>query len=113
MSKLRKILKPISILYGSVVNTRNKMYDNGTLKSTKFNIPTIVVGNLSVGGTGKSPMIEYLIRLLKKDYKIAVLSRGYKRISKGFVLADKNSTALEIGDEPYNFLKNLIRLLLL
>ena len=105
MSKLRKILKPISILYGEVVKARNKMYDNGMLESTKFEIPTIVVGNLSVGGTGKSPMIEYLIRLLKKEYKIAVLSRGYKRTSKGFQLATNKSTVAEIGDEPMQFFK--------
>jgi len=103
MSKFRKILKPLSILYGEVVKTRNKMYDNGSLKSTKFDIPTIVVGNLSVGGTGKSPMIEYLIRLLKEDYKVAVLSRGYKRASKGFQIASKTTTVEEIGDEPMQF----------
>ena len=103
MSKARKILKPISVLYEQIVAIRNKMYDNGTLKSVRFDIPTIVVGNLSVGGTGKSPMIEYLIRLLKKDYKIAVLSRGYKRSTKGFKLANKNSSAKEIGDEPFQF----------
>ena len=105
MSKLRKILKPISLLYGEVVKMRNKMYDNGMLESIKFDIPTIVVGNLSVGGTGKSPMIEYLIRLLKDDYKIAVLSRGYKRKSKGFQLATSKTTVAEIGDEPMQFYK--------
>lgn len=105
MSKLRKILKPFAFLYGKVVLVRNKMYDNGTLKSTKFKTPTIVVGNLSVGGTGKSPMIEYLVRLLKKDYQVAILSRGYKRKSKGFQLATKQSTVLDIGDEPMQFFK--------
>jgi len=75
------------------------------LKSTEFKTPTIVVGNLSVGGTGKTPQIEYLIRLLKNDYKIAVLSRGYKRNSKGFVLADESSTAETIGDEPFQYYK--------
>ena len=103
MSFLRKILYPFSVLYGEVTSARNKMYDNGVLKSTKFNIPVIVVGNLSVGGTGKSPQIEYLIRLLKNDYKVAVLSRGYKRASKGFIVADKNATAKSIGDEPMQF----------
>jgi len=105
MSKLRKILKPISILYGEVVKARNKMYDNGMLQSTKFEIPTIVVGNLSVGGTGKSPMIEYLIRLLKNDYHVAVLSRGYKRKSKGFQIANSKTDVVEIGDEPMQFYK--------
>lgn len=79
------------------------MYDKGVLKSVKFDIPVIVVGNLSVGGTGKSPQIEYLIRLLKDDYKVAVLSRGYKRSSKGFILADSNASAESIGDEPMQF----------
>ncbi len=81
------------------------MYDTNILKSTNFDIPTIVVGNLSVGGTGKTPQIEYLIRLLQDTYKIAVLSRGYKRKSKGFVLADANATAKTIGDEPMQFYK--------
>ncbi len=105
MSKLRKILKPLSILYGEVVKVRNTMYDKGILESIKFDIPTIVVGNLSVGGTGKSPMIEYLIKLLKNDYRIAVLSRGYKRTSKGFHLATKETKVEEIGDEPMQFFK--------
>lgn len=69
----------------------------------EYDIPTICVGNLSVGGTGKTPMIEYLIRLLEKDYKIATLSRGYKRSSDGFVLADRHATAVTIGDEPFQF----------
>ena len=105
MSKLRKILKPIAVLYGEVVKARNKMYDNGIFESVKFEIPTIVVGNLNVGGTGKSPMIEYLIRLLKTDYKVAVLSRGYKRSSKGFKLATPQTKVEEIGDEPMQFYK--------
>ena len=78
-------------------------YDRGIFHSKSFDFPTIVVGNLNVGGTGKSPHIEYLIRLLSKKYKIAVLSRGYKRKSKGFQLADENSTVSELGDEPLQF----------
>lgn len=112
MSKLRKILKPISVLYGEVVKARNTMYDKGILESKKFDIPTIVVGNLSVGGTGKSPMIEYLIRLLKNDYKVAVLSRGYKRSSKGFVLATSTTKVSEIGDEPMQFFKKFINIII-
>lgn len=103
MSLLRKILYPIAVLYGEVTAARNKMYDKGVLKSTSFNIPTIVVGNLSVGGTGKSPQIEYLVRLLTKEYKVAVLSRGYKRTTKGFIVADANASAESIGDEPMQF----------
>lgn len=80
---------------------RNYLYDVSILKSIHFKTPTIVVGNLSVGGTGKTPQIEYLIDLLKNDYKIAVLSRGYKRKSKGFFMADSTVSAEIIGDEPY------------
>lgn len=103
MRKIRKILYPLSVLYGEVAKIRNKMYDKGIFESTMFDVPVIVVGNLSVGGTGKTPQIEYLIRLLKEKYKIAVLSRGYKRKSKGFVLADASSNALKIGDEPFQY----------
>ncbi len=103
MKKLRRHLKPISHLYEKIVKLRNNLYDKEILKSTKFDIPTIVVGNLSVGGTGKSPMIEYLVRLLKNDYRVAILSRGYKRKTKGFLLANKNTKTFEIGDEPMQF----------
>lgn len=103
MKTIRKILYPFSLVYGAITSVRNYLYNNQLLASTKFKTPTIVVGNLSVGGTGKTPQIEYLIRLLKNDFKIAVLSRGYKRKSKGFVLADKNSNAELIGDEPFQY----------
>lgn len=105
MKVLRKILVPFALLYGLITTIRNYLYTNGVLKSTQFKTPTIVVGNLSVGGTGKTPQIEYLIRLLQNEYKIAVLSRGYKRKSVGFVLADTNATAESIGDEPFQFYK--------
>ena len=81
------------------------MYDKNVLRSVSFNFPIICVGNLAVGGTGKSPMVEYLIRLLKDDYKVATLSRGYKRKTAGFAVADKFTTALDIGDEPMQFHK--------
>jgi len=102
VKRLRKILFPFSILYGEIVEIRNKAFEKGMLSSNSFLTPTIVVGNLNVGGTGKSPQIEYLIRLLK-GYSLAVLSRGYKRKSKGFQLADKSSTVSQIGDEPLQF----------
>ena len=98
---LRKILFPLAILYGWITQFRNFLYDKGILKSYAFDIPIIAVGNLSVGGTGKTPQIEYLIRLLSTDFKVATLSRGYKRKSKGFLLANENSTAASLGDEPY------------
>lgn len=101
MNFLRKILFPFSILYGFITTIRNFLFDKGILRSYSFEVPVIAVGNLSVGGTGKTPQIEYLIRLLAPNYKIATLSRGYKRKSEGFVLADANSTAEILGDEPF------------
>ena len=98
---LRKILFPLALLYWCVTFLRNWLYDKGVLKSHSFDVPLITVGNLSVGGTGKTPQIEYLIRLLSEDYQVAVLSRGYKRKTKGFLLADETATAASIGDEPF------------
>jgi tetraacyldisaccharide 4'-kinase len=103
MNLLRKILFPFAILYGFITSIRNFLFDKGILKSISFDIPVIAVGNLSVGGTGKTPQIEYLIRLLSDKYKIATLSRGYKRKSEGFVLANENSNAEILGDEPFQF----------
>ncbi len=99
----RKILYPFSILYGGVMRVRNKLYDRGILPSRSFDLPVIVVGNLSMGGTGKSPMVEYLTHLLKKDHKVATLSRGYRRKSKGYILLSGNEPATEVGDEPLQF----------
>lgn len=101
MKFLRMLLFPFSILYGWITSIRNYLFDKGILKSYSFDIPIIAVGNLSVGGTGKTPQIEYLIRLLSPNYKIATLSRGYKRKSKGFILANQTSNAEILGDEPF------------
>ena len=106
----RKILKPFALLYGGVTATRNRLYDKGLLKSRSFEIPIINVGNLSVGGTGKTPHIEYLIRLLQDNYRVATLSRGYKRKSKGFFLANKKSSVYDIGDEPFQYYKKFDQL---
>jgi tetraacyldisaccharide 4'-kinase len=103
MNLFRKILFPFAILYGFITSIRNFLFDKSILASYSFELPIIVVGNLSVGGTGKTPQIEYLIRLLSERYTIATLSRGYKRKSKGFVLANANATAETLGDEPYQF----------
>ena len=103
MILFRKLLFPFAILYGFITSLRNYLYDKGILKSYSFDIPIIAVGNLSVGGTGKTPQIEYLIRLLSPNYSVATLSRGYKRKSEGFVLADKNSNAEILGDEPFQY----------
>lgn len=101
MILIRKLLFPFAIPYGLITSIRNFLYDKGILKSYSFDIPIIAVGNLSVGGTGKTPQIEYLIRLLSPIYKVAVLSRGYKRKSEGFILANETSTAEILGDEPF------------
>ncbi len=103
LQKLRILLFPFSVLYGVITYIRNALYDKGVFKSTFFQWPVICVGNLSVGGTGKTPHIEYLIRLLKNDYKVATLSRGYGRKSKGYILADESSTSETLGDEPLQF----------
>ncbi|WP_442787348.1 tetraacyldisaccharide 4'-kinase [Flavobacterium suncheonense] len=103
MNFFRKLLFPLAVLYGFVTSVRNFLYDKGILKSYSFDLPVIAVGNLSVGGTGKTPQIEYLIRLLSDRYKVATLSRGYKRKSKGFVLADAGADAAVLGDEPFQF----------
>ncbi|NPA69094.1 MAG: tetraacyldisaccharide 4'-kinase, partial [Chlorobi bacterium] len=99
-------LYPVSVIYGLIVKIRNFLFDNQIIKSKEFHIPVISVGNITVGGTGKTPVTEYLVGLLKDKYNVAVLSRGYKRKTKGFIIADKNASAETIGDEPYQiFLK--------
>ena len=101
MRLLRKILFPISLIYALVIYLRNRFYDWGVFSSKSYETPIICVGNLSVGGTGKTPMVELLISLLQDKYTVAVLSRGYKRKSKGFVLATAESTVDQLGDEPF------------
>ncbi|TDE01220.1 tetraacyldisaccharide 4'-kinase [Flavobacterium sandaracinum] len=103
MNLIRKLLFPFAILYGLITSIRNFLFDKGILKFYSFDLPVIAVGNLSVGGTGKTPQIEYLIRLLSDTYKIATLSRGYKRQSKGFILAQAGTNAKNLGDEPFQF----------
>jgi tetraacyldisaccharide 4'-kinase len=98
---LRKLLFPLGGLYWLVTFIRNWLYDLGIFTSKSYDLPIIVIGNLSVGGTGKTPQTEYIIRLLNDTYKIAVLSRGYKRSTKGFVLANDSISAAELGDESY------------
>lgn len=100
MKYLRWLLLPFSLLYGLVVVLRNLCYDAGIFKSQSFDLPVISVGNLDVGGAGKTPMTEYLVRLLKPGYQLATLSRGYGRATRGYILAGTASTATGIGDEP-------------
>lgn len=111
MKSLRKILYPLSLLYGLVTSIRNKAFDKGILPSRSYEIPVISVGNLNMGGTGKSPMIEYLIRMFQETMQIAVLSRGYGRKTKGFYLADSNSSAQDLGDEPFQFYRKFQKLI--
>ena len=103
LRSFRLFLFPIALLYGWVVVLRNWLFDKRIVKSVTFNLPIISVGNLSVGGTGKSPLVDYLVTLLKKKYPVATLSRGYKRRTSGYVLAQENTDAIEIGDEPMQF----------
>ncbi|WP_147678374.1 tetraacyldisaccharide 4'-kinase [Algibacter pacificus] len=103
MKILRYILFPVMPFYYLITWLRNLLYDLGIKKSKSYPFPVICVGNLSVGGTGKTPMIEYLIGVLKDDFKVATLSRGYKRKTKGFQLGDDQASAEIIGDEPFQF----------
>ena len=103
LKSFRYLLLPISWIYGAIIWLRNWLYNKNILRSSAFNFPIICVGNLATGGTGKTPMTEYLIRLLQNNFKTATLSRGYKRKTTGFAIADANTTALEIGDEPMQF----------
>jgi tetraacyldisaccharide 4'-kinase len=98
--KIYHALRPLSWLYGLAINFRNRLYFNKKLKSRKFDFPIICVGNITAGGTGKTPHTEYLIQLLSPQYKVAVLSRGYTRKSKGFRIVEVNSTVEDVGDEP-------------
>ena len=101
MPLLRRLLIPFSILYYLFQLIRNKLFDLNILKTTKFNFPIIAIGNLSVGGTGKTPLANYLITKLKSKYKLTFLSRGYMRNTSGYILANEYSSVNEIGDEPY------------
>lgn len=99
--KIHHSLTPLSWIYGLVVRTRNLLFEMGILKSHSFTIPVIAVGNITIGGSGKTPHVEYLVRLLQKKVQLAVLSRGYKRKTRGYILATPDTTAADIGDEPY------------
>ncbi len=105
MQLLRRLAFPISLIYAMVVYIRNFLFDKNIFKSKSYHTKTICVGNLSVGGTGKTPMIEFLINSIGENKKIAVLSRGYGRKSKGFILANSQTEVGELGDEPYQIAK--------
>src|SRR5678815_5235309 len=103
MQFLRFLLLPVSWLYGLVMSLRNFCYDQKIFKSTTFPLSVINVGNLTVGGTGKTPHIEYLIRLLKDSFRLATLSRGYGRETKGYMLVSNPSSTSMVGDEPMQY----------
>jgi len=103
LRSFRILLFPFALVYGLILRVRNYLYDEGILRSIQFNLPLINVGNLSVGGTGKSPMVDLLASMLKQDYRVATISRGYKRRTRGYLLAGKDTTAVDIGDEPMQF----------
>jgi len=103
---MRLLLFPFAILYDLVIRLRNRLYDAGYKPSAQFDIPVISVGNLAAGGTGKTPMVQYLIKLLMSRYKVATLSRGYGRRTKGIRIAGEADNATTLGDEPFQFYKN-------
>jgi len=103
MSILRKFLFPFALMYGLIMLIRNLLYDLSVFKSESYSFPVICVGNLSVGGTGKTPMIEYLLELLISEYRVATLSRGYGRKTEGYRLVFKTESAINVGDEPLQF----------
>lgn len=105
MNHFTPFLLPFGLLYGTVTAFRNLLFDIKVLPSKRFSVPVISVGNLTTGGTGKTPHVEYLIRLLKDNYQIATVSRGYKRKTSGFVIGDSNSDYRQLGDEPAQFIK--------
>ena len=102
-SVVRLLLYPFALIYGALVWLRNRMYDAKIFSSIEFSVPVITVGNLSTGGTGKTPHVEYLVRLMEYRYQAATMSRGYKRHSQGFIIAGEDSNALRIGDEPMQY----------
>ena len=103
LKSFRILLFPLAIIYWLIILIRNKLYDKKIFHTSTFGLPLICVGNLAVGGTGKSPMVEFLVSNLKNKFAVATLSRGYKRKTRGYALANNNSDALEIGDEPMQF----------
>ena len=105
MGLIKIILFPFACLYGLATGLRNKLFDWGILPSKSYPLPVISIGNLTAGGTGKTPHTEYFINLLKSRYQVAVLSRGYRRKTKGFILAEEGASHLDIGDEPRQYVK--------
>lgn len=108
---IRILLFPFALIYGILMMLRNKLFDLKILPSRKFSLPVISVGNLNVGGTGKTPHVEYLVRLLGDEYNIAIVSRGYKRKTRGYLLAELSHTHKDLGDEPVQYLRKFSRVI--
>lgn len=109
MKRLQLLLYPFALVYNAVTAVRNLLFRLGIKKETSFDLPVIAVGNLAVGGTGKTPHVEYLLGFLMRNYRVAVLSRGYKRQTQGYVLADENASVQSVGDEPLQIKKKFPR----
>ena len=107
MKWFKWILSPLSLIFWFITEIRNQLYDFGILKEKKFNIPIIGIGNITVGGTGKTPHTEYIAKILKDKYKIALLSKGYRRKTQNFKYVHIHSKSLDVGDEPLQTKKNL------
>ena len=105
---MKWILLPFALIYQFITTARNWAYDNRVFKSVAFDIPVICIGNLAVGGTGKTPHVEFILKRFGSAIPVATLSRGYGRKTKGFIAADNKSSATSIGDEPMQFFKNLV-----
>ena len=105
MNIWRFLLFPAALVYGLIVRIRHWLFNRGYLKSISFSLPVISVGNLSLGGTGKTPFVEYLVRLLSEQYKVATLSRGYGRNTTGFLIGDQFSGHQDVGDEPMQYIR--------
>lgn len=104
---IKYLLTPLSYLYGGVTWVRNKLFDSGILSEYSYDVPVVGVGNITVGGTGKTPHVEYIVDMLSPSFRIAVLSRGYKRKTHGFIIASATSTPEQIGDEPMQIYRKL------
>ncbi|MEE4176139.1 MAG: tetraacyldisaccharide 4'-kinase [Bacteroides sp.] len=100
MSPFRLLLLPFCLAYGFIAWIRNKLFDLGVIRSVSYDVPLISFGNISTGGTGKTPHVEYLVEFLRHDFRVAVLSRGYKRKTRGFLIAQPDHKASQVGDEP-------------
>ena len=107
---MKLLLAPLSLIFDFITSIRNLLFDYQILKSTKFNIPIICVGNLSLGGSGKTPHVNYIAKKLNQMYDVAIISRGYKRKNNNLLVVEKNSDVIDVGDEPLMLKKKILKL---